>query len=328
MKRIYRFVTTAHAVGAARIVLPLALVCALFGSCKRDAANAAGGPGGPGAAFEAPVFAVNTTAAVRGQIQDYLPLSGDIVAGSTVDAYSDVAGKVSRVYVSLGDRVTRNQAIAEVDPSRPGMTYMASVVRAPIAGTVVALPAQVGMTVSQQVPIARLAGGGALEIRLYVAERFISKMAVNLPCEITLDAWPGEIFQGSVYEVAPVVDPASRTMEVKVNVSNTGSRLKAGMFAKVRVITEQKQSIVKIPAGALIQRFGESYVYTAEPDPANPGSLIARKKTVVPGIKIDEVLEIQEGLSPDEDVVVRGYNQLVDGARINIIERVAPLSAN
>jgi RND family efflux transporter MFP subunit len=192
----------------------------------------------------------------------------------------------------------------------------------------VALPAQVGMTVSQQVPIARIAGSGALEVRLYVAERFISKMAVNLPCEISLDAYPGEIFQGSIFEVAPVVDPASRTMEVKVNVNNTGNRLKAGMFAKVRVITEQKQSIVKIPASAYIQRFGEDYVFVAVPDPANPGGLIARKKNIVPGIKIDEVLEVREGLSSDEDVVVRGYNQLVDGARINIIERVAPLSAN
>ncbi|MDR2101813.1 MAG: efflux RND transporter periplasmic adaptor subunit [Treponema sp.] len=280
------------------------------------------------AQVQVPVFAVNTTTAVQGQIRDYLTLSGDIVAGSTVDAYSDVAGKVTRLFVSVGTWVRKDDPIAEVDPSRPGMSYIPGIAKAPISGTVVALPAQVGMTVSQAVPLARLTGGSALEIKLYVAERFISKMSRRLPCEITLDAWPGEVFRGSISEISPVVDPASRTMEIRVNVDNPGSRLKAGMFAKVKIITERKNNIVKIPAGALIQRFGESYLFTVEPDPADPEKTIARRKLVSPGILIDGVLEIQQGLAPDEEIVVRGQSLLEDGVRINIVDRVPPLSAN
>jgi multidrug efflux pump subunit AcrA (membrane-fusion protein) len=283
---------------------------------------------GPGAVVEAPVFAVNTTSVVKGQISDYLALSGDIVAGSTVDTYSDVAGKVSRLYVAIGDRVNRNDPIAAVDPSRPGLTYQAGIARAPIAGIVTSLPAQLGMTVSQAVPLARIAGGNALEIRLYVAERFISKMALALPCEITLDAWPGEVFRGSVSEVAPTVDPASRTMEVRVNVENPGSRLKAGMFAKVKIITERKENIVKVPATAMIQRFGEAYVFTVEADADNPENRIARKKVITPGILIDSILEVQRGLEPDEEIILRGQTLLEDGARVNVIERVQPLAAN
>jgi RND family efflux transporter MFP subunit len=238
-----------------------------------------------------------------------------------------VAGKVNRLYVDVGSRVSRNDPIAAVDPSKPGMTYVPGVARAPISGIVVALPAQLGMTVSQAVPLARISGGSALEIRLYVAERFISKMAVSLPCEITLDAYPGEKFRGSVSEVSPVVDPASRTMEVKVNVENPGDRLKAGMFAKVQVITEQKENIVKIPASALVRRFGESYVFTLETDPADPALRVARRRVVVPGILIDGIQEIQQGLQPNEELVVRGQTLLEDGSRINVIERVAPISA-
>ncbi|MDR1587426.1 MAG: efflux RND transporter periplasmic adaptor subunit [Treponema sp.] len=281
---------------------------------------------------EAPVYAVNTITAVKGQIRDYIPLSGDIVSGSTVDTYSDAAGKVTRVYVAVGDRVSKGDPIAAVDPSRPGMNYIPGIAKAPIGGTVVALPAQVGMTISQAVPLARIAGvagsGSALEIRLYVAERFISKMAMNLSCEITLDAWPGEVFQGSISEVAPTVDPASRTMEVRVNMNNPGSKLKAGMFAKVRIITERKDEIVKIPASALLSRFGETYVFTVEKDPADPAVSLARRKVVVPGISIDNVLEIQQGLAPDEEIIVRGQTLLEDGTRVNVIERVAPLAAD
>jgi multidrug efflux pump subunit AcrA (membrane-fusion protein) len=337
---------------AAAIVFTL---IAALASCGQD------GPNKPGQ--DVPVFAVNTSTAVQGQIWDYIALSGDIVAGSTVDVYSDVAGKITRVYVDVGSRVSRGTPIAAVDPSKPGMNYIPGVASAPIAGIVVALPAQVGATVNQQVSLARISGSSALEIKLYIAERFISKVALSQPCEITLDAWPGEIFRGTVTEISPVVDPASRTMEVKVNVTNQEDKLKEGMFAKVKLIIEQKENIVKIPDSALIRRFGENYVFVVEELPPEAEKTAgapeekkgffnflrslfgkknqeevekaeipakqyaARKRIVNPGILIDGILEIQEGLKPGEVFIVKGQTLLNDGSRINIIEQTAPLSA-
>ena len=308
-----------------KIILALLLIAAAFSGCEKIKETYGKKKVGGAVEQEAPVFAVNTSFAVKGQIQDYIALSGDIVAGSTVDAYSEAAGKITQLFVSVGDRVSRGSRIASVDPSRPGMTFRESIVLSPISGTIVALPAQVGMTISQAVPLARIAGGGALEIRLFVAERFISKMAMNLPCEITLDAWPGDIFQGSISEVSPTVDPTSRTMEVKVNVNNAGSKLKAGMFAKVRVITESKNNIVKIPASAVINRFGEQYIFAVDrTDAENP---VVQRRVIVPGILIDGIMEIQQGLSPDEEIVVRGQTLLSDGAKVNVVEQTAPLNS-
>jgi multidrug efflux pump subunit AcrA (membrane-fusion protein) len=302
----------------------LAAISFIVLSCQGGSENNAVSPA---AEASVPVFAVNTTTAVQGQIRDYVALSGDIVASSVVDAYSEAAGKVISLSVSVGDRVDRDAPLAEVDPSRPGMVFNPGVVKAPIAGTIVALPAQVGMTVSQAVPIARISANNALEIRLFIAERFISQMALNLPCEINLDAYPGEVFRGRISELSPVVDPASRTMEIRVQVDNPGARLKAGMFAKVRIITQRKENIVKIPAAAMVQRFGDTFVFTLEPDSEDPAILLARSRPVVPGILIDGVLEIQQGLNPDEEIVVRGQTLLEDGVRINVVDRVAPLSA-
>ena len=273
----------------------------------------------------APVFAVNTVFAVRGPIQDYINFSGDIVASSTVDVLPEAAGRVTEIYVSVGNRVARGAPIASIDPSRPGMTFMESLATAPISGTIVAIPAQIGMTVSQAVPLVRIAGGGGLEIRLHVAERFISRMSRNQSCEITLDAWPGEVFYGTVSELSPTVDLASRTMEVRVNIRDPGSRLRSGMFAKVRVIIERKDNIVKIPASAVISRFGENYVYVVEQDAEDPQITIVKRRNITPGILIDGVMEVQSGLSPDEEIVIRGQTLLDDGSRVNVIERVTPL---
>ena len=334
-------------------IIALLSLAILSISCRSKNSAGAGG--------ETPVFAVNTTTAVQGQVWDYLALSGDIVAGSTVDVFSNVAGRVTRVYVDLGSSVNRGSPIAAVDPSLPGMNYIPAVATATIAGTIIALPAQVGATVNQAVPLARISGNAALEIQLYVAERFISKIAMNQPCEISLDAWPGEIFRGTVTEISPVVDPASRTMEVKVNVTNQDNKLKEGMFAKVKVITEQKENTVKIPASALIQRFGETYVFVIEEAPpedlaeklpekkgffasifenfgkkkAADGeaeeppakNFVVEKRIVRPGILIDGVLEILDGLKPGEEFIVRGQTLLSDGVRVNVIERVTPIGA-
>jgi len=111
-----------------------------------------------------------------------------------------------------------------------------------------------------------------------------------------------------------------------VGVENPGSRLKAGMFAKVRIITETKENVVKIPASAVVNRFGEQYVFSVDKsDPALPA---ARKRIIVPGIVIDGVMEVRQGLAPGEDVVIRGQTLLEDGSRVNIIEQLSPLSVN
>ena len=275
---------------------------------------------------DAPIYAVNTTTAAKGQIQDYLALSGDVIASSTVETYSDTAGKVNKIYVAVGSRVRKDDPVAEVDPSKPGMEFVPSLVKAPVSGIVVALPAQLGMTVSQTVSLARLAGGTGLEVQLYVAERFISKITLNLSCEITLDAFPGEVFRGRINEIYPAVDNTSRTMEVRVLVENPGSKLKPGMFAKVRIITETKEEIVKIPSTAVVNRFGEQFIFVV--DKTNPDSPVARKRAIVPGILIDGIQEVRQGLAPDEEIVIRGQTLIDEGSRINIIERVTPLNAN
>ena len=151
-------------------------------------------------------------------------------------------------------------------------------------------------------------------------------MSARQTCEITLDAYPGESFRGTIGSISPVVDPASRTMEVRVTVENR-TRLKAGMFAKVRVITQSKTNIVKVPASAMVNRFGDSSVFVVTADPADANKRVAQRRTIVPGIVIDGVMEVQSGLRANEEIIIRGQSMLNDGSQVNVIEKVPPLSA-
>ncbi|RKX82512.1 MAG: efflux RND transporter periplasmic adaptor subunit, partial [Spirochaetes bacterium] len=180
-------------------------------------------------------FAVSTTLAVQGEIKDYLELNGDISARSTVDTYADTAGKLKNIYVKVGDAVRKNQIIADVDPSRPGMTFAASPVKASISGTVTEVPRQIGSVITPNLSIARISKMDELQVVIYVAERFISKLKIGLPAVIKSEAYPDIVFEGKIREISPVVDKVSRTVEVKLSLNNTKNKLIAGMFAKVKL---------------------------------------------------------------------------------------------
>jgi len=97
------------------------------------------------------------------------------------------------------------------------------------------------------------------------------------------------------------------------------------MFAKIKIITEEKSGIVKIPAAAIVRRYGEQYVFTVESDPQDPAFTIAKKRVVTPGILIDDQVEIRNGLEAGAEVVLRGQSLLEDGVRVRVVDTTAPL---
>ncbi len=301
-------------------------VSAETGAENAETARGQTGPGGT-AEQNDPVFAVSTIKSVEGQIRDYLELNGDVTASRKVDTYPDTAGKLSRVYVEVGQRVRKDQVIAEVDPSKPGMQFTASPVKAAISGTVTSIPVQVGSTVSPQVPIAQISDMSELEVRVYVAEKFVSRMKIGLPVEMFFEAYPDKFFKGRIKELSPVIDPMSRTLEVKISIGNNTDLLKAGMFGEVKIITEEKDGVVKIPADCLVQRFGEEFVFIVERSGEDEMGT-ARRLKVVTGIQIDQKLEIMEGLLPGAEVVYRGQTLLEDGSKVRVVEEAPPLASD
>lgn len=267
------------------------------------------------------VFAVNVTPAIEGEIKDYIEVNGEIETTATIDVFPETNGELTELFVRVGRTVERDQVIGEVDPSRPGQNFVASPVRAPISGTVVALPGRVGQTVSMSTPVARISRTNELEVVTHVAERFISKVREGLDAAIRLDAYPEERFSATVSELSPVVDPATRTLEVKLRLDRPDPRVRAGMFAAVRIITEEKQGIVKIPSDCLVTRFGETFVFVINDEGA------AEKRTVTPGLEVDNILEVVEGLEPGEEVVYQGQSLLEDQAPVRVIDTVTPLSS-
>jgi membrane fusion protein, multidrug efflux system len=264
-------------------------------------------------------FAVNVTRPVRGEIKNYLELNGDVEPASSVDVYPDNNGEVVNMRVRVGQTVSRDEIIAEVDRSRPGQRFEASPVRAPIAGTVTERYVSVGSTVGPSVPIVEISETAELEIRTRVAERFVSLVREGQEAIVFLEAYPEASFPARVTELSPVVDPATRTMGVTLEFLRRDARVKAGMFVEIRLVTDLRRDIVKVQSEAVVRRFDTPYVFVVTDDET------VEQREVTLGISIGNRVEIVEGVEADERVVIQGQSLLDDGAQVRVIDEVEPL---
>lgn len=264
------------------------------------------------------VYAIDTFITAEGNMDDYLEFGGDVASLNAVNVMPDMAGKVSRIAVSVGDRVSKNQVIAYVDASRPGMNYSASPVKAPIAGRITAIPPTVGTMVSQQSPIATISNTDTLEVKINIAERFISRIKEGQMAIVSFDAYPGETFTAKVFEVSPVLDTSTRTMAVKLRFVPQDKRIKVGMYGRVKLITTSIQNAIIIPSTAIVTKNNNKYVFVVANRGNNTQSTV-RMQQITEGISVDNFTEVSSGLAVSDEIVIKGQTLLNDGSKVNVV---------
>lgn len=262
------------------------------------------------------VFAVNAYKVEPSSLDEYLEFGGDVDADSSVAVMPDTAGKISQVHVKVGQRVRKNQILASVDASRPGMVFAASPVRAPVDGTITYFPGVVGTSVAQSSIIAKVASTNKLEIETAVPERFVSRISMNQKALLSFNAYPGETFVAHITEISPVLDISSRTMNIKLSIDKQDPRIKIGMYAKIHLITEHKENIAVLPYEAVVKRDGQDYVFIIEQDGDKSKVVLSPVKV---GIRVDNYQEIIQGVTNGDLVVVKGQTLLSDGSLVNVV---------
>lgn len=260
------------------------------------------------------IFAVNVYKAVPSTLDDYLQFGGNVQVASSVDIFPDASsGKIAKMYVKVGDVVKKDQVVAEVNSSKPGMDYRNSPVKAPVSGTITSFPLNLGTTVSSQTSIGKIGSTGRLEIKTFIAERYVSRVSLRQKAELTFDAYPDVKFPAVLVEVDPVLDATSRTLGVKLIQEPADERLKAGMYARIKLVTDTKENTIVIPANVVITRNDEQILYTV-----NTQTNTAKACVVKVGTKVDNRQEIEAGIAPGDLVVIKGQALLTDGAKVKV----------
>lgn len=281
--------------------------------------NAGGGkPGGAGAGSggrsgSGATVSVKTEPAEIKTLHGYVNTNGEVESQNSVSVFPDMSGKVISTSVMLGSQVKKNEIIAYVDPSEPGTNYRSSPVYAPISGSIISTPLKNGTKVTTSTAIAIIGDINNLQVSANVPERYVAVLKPGLKAEVFLEAYPDAVFYATVSRVSPIVDSASRTKQVILTFDSRDSRINAGMFAKVKLYTEDYSGLPVTQTNALVQNGDDFFVYVARED--STVSKIQVKK----GSEVDGLVQIAEGLSGGERVVVQGMASLGDGSRIQDI---------
>lgn len=292
-------------------------------------------------------------------------LTGTISAAESVYVIASGAGEVQEVYVSLGDKVEKNQPLLKIDNKQfdaakitldtvqlslkdaqtnlDRMTVLyesgdiseqayeqvvsgvetlklqlesaklnydvqqdATVVKAPIAGTLESFSAEVHDMISGGM-VGMIAGEGNKTVTFAVTERVLAGIQVGDELSVERN---GMEYSGVITEVGTMVNAQTGLFDVKASLENADA-LANGMMVKLYVTSQKAEDAMTVPVDCVNYANGEAFVYTYD---AETGT--AKKVMVEDGLIDSEKIEILSGLTFDDQVIVSWTKELYDGSSV------------
>jgi len=188
--------------------------------------------------------------------------------------------------------------------ARTGRPDVDLVVRSPIGGTVLEKKVVQGQYVTEGQDLYVLADLGRLWLSARIYEQELGGVKVGQEAVATFPAYPGRQFRGRIRFIDPVVDPASRTAGVRIELPNPGSALKPGMFANAELRVDLGRRLA-VPASAVLDTGARQVVYVRE----SATRFVGREVRL--GQKAGDLVEVVAGLK-EGDQVVAAANFLID----------------
>jgi hypothetical protein len=193
-------------------------------------------------------------------------------------------------------------APAMLDDPSPALRRASIRVPAPIQGVVTERRANVGLNVDAADALFTVVDLSSVWVVANVYEKDFRRVRLGGAAAISTQAYPDLVFRGRVVYLDPRMDLATRTARLRVEVPNTGGELRLGMYVDVGITEGGQTGSIVVPREA-VQIVGDRHVvYIA--DPREPGRFAERP--VVLGRTTGEDVEVSEGLSPGERIVVAG----------------------
>ena len=139
-------------------------------------------------------------------------------------------------------------------------------------------------------------------------ERYYAKLRVAQEVDVAVDAIPGRSFKGRIEAMDAQIDANGRALLVRARVENPGTQLKAGMFARPRVLLGVREGALVVPEEALVPQGGKQYVFKLVD--GEDGKKIARRVEARIGLRQPGRVELLGGVMAGDLVVTAGQNRL------------------
>lgn len=190
-------------------------------------------------------------------------------------------------------------------------------ITAPFAGVLGLRSVSIGDYVAVGEALVTLQDIDVLKIDFRVPELFLTEVHLGQELRIRVDAIAGRDFSGTVYAIDPQVDVNGRALVIRATLPNPDGLLRPGLFARVDVILERRDSALLIPEAALMPTKEGQFVFKV-----TEGA--AEMVPVKIGLRQNGEVEVLEGLAEGDIVVTGGQLKLQTGVPVGLPPELAP----
>ncbi|MCQ2301393.1 MAG: efflux RND transporter periplasmic adaptor subunit [Bacteroidales bacterium] len=188
-----------------------------------------------------------------------------------------------------------------------------TVLRSPINGVVTARNYDKGDMYSMTQPIFVVEQISPVKMLINISESLFTQVNEGMLFDVTVEAYPGEVFQGKVNLIYPTINASTHTFPVEVIVENKDQKLRPGMFARVSANFGTNHHVV-VPDVAVVKQMGsgEHFIYVLQPDNTVKYTLVETGK------RMGNKYEIISGINEGDKVVTEGQVRLKDGVKVTV----------
>jgi membrane fusion protein, multidrug efflux system len=212
-------------------------------------------------------------------------------------------------------RATAEAAKARLDATRARLSDR--VITAPFSGVLGFRRVSPGTLVTPGTTIASLDDISVIKLEFSVPESFLAALATGQKIVAQSSAYPDREFTGVLRTIDSRVDPITRSVGMRAEISNPDRALRPGMLLTVRIFQPERQAVV-VPEIAIVQIARDAYVFRVKED-----STVERVPVQLGRRRVGEV-EVVSGLAAGERIVVDGTGKLRPGAAIRDVGNAEP----
>jgi len=184
-------------------------------------------------------------------------------------------------------------------------------VTAPISGFIKDRLVSEGQFLKSNSPVVNIVQNSPLKLRVDVPESAVAFVRAGRPVQFHVDAFPDRTFEGRISRISPSVDQQSRTLKIEALADNPAGVLKPGFFARVTIQTDRRDRVLVVPSAALFNFSGLEKLFVIE-----NGKVAER--IVRSGTRLDDQVEIVEGLKEGEVVAASNIENLQQGREVSV----------
>lgn len=182
----------------------------------------------------------------------------------------------------------------------------------PIAGKVSAKNISVAEITPTQTPSIVLENENLINILIKITETNINDITVGMSAKVSVPS-TGLSYDGVISTISPSADQKTGMFDVQITINNPDDKLKTGMVTNVSLINQNENSNLLIPKESVFEEDGSSYIYVVNGDRLS-------KHSVTLGNPRNQYIEIKDGVSKDDQIVVQGSSNLKDNCKFNIVK--------